>query len=145
MKFINKKIFGICTVLCLLLTFMNTTAIAAEIPQPGRLDTTNEASIGTPIYACEAADVDEMMLDDMDAVAAAAGYSSVEAPENAVRKYTRDDKGIIRTVIVGDDYVMVSSLDTLHGYPVGACMLVPMLACTGEEVFDLDSGVNLFI
>ena len=117
MKFINKKIFGICTVLCLLLTFMNTTAIAAEIPQPGRLDTTNEASIGTPIYACEAADVDEMMLDDMDAVAAAAGYSSVEAPENAVRKYTRDDEGIVRTVIVGDDYVMVSSstpcMDTL--------------------------------
>ena len=135
MKFINKKICGICTVLCLLLTFMNT----------GRLDTTNEASIGTPIYACEAADVDEMMLDDMDAVAAAAGYSSVEAPENAVRKYTRDDEGIVRTVIVGDDYVMVSSLDTLHGYPVGACMLVPVLACTGEEVFDLDSGVNLFI
>ena len=48
-------------------------------------------------------------------------------------------------MIVGDGYVMVSALDTMNGYPVGACYLVPMLTCTGEEVFDIDTGTNLFI
>ena len=145
MMFVNKKIFSLCLVLCMVVTLLNVTAAAAEVPEPGRLDTETEVSIGTPIYACLAEDADEIMLDDIDAIAAAAGYASVEAPENASRKYTRNDEGIIRTVIVGDDYVMVSSLDTMHGYPVGACYLVPVLACTGEEVFDIDSGMDLFI
>lgn len=145
MKFVNKKVFSLCLVLCMVVAPLNVTAAAAEIPESGRLDTETEVSIGTPIYACPAEDAEEIMLDDIDAIAAVAGYASVEAPENASRKYTRNDEGIIRTVIVGDDYVMVSSLDTMHGYPVGACYLVPVLACTGEEVFDIDSGMDLFI
>ena len=141
MKFVNKKVFSLCLVLCMVVAPLNVTAAAAESPEPVRLDTETEVSIGTPIYVCPAEDAAKMMLDDIDA---AAGYASVEAPENASRKYTRNDEGIIRTVIVGDDYVMVSSLDTMHGYPAGACYLVPMLACTGEEVFDIDTGMDLF-
>ena len=145
MKFVNKKVFSLCLVLCMVVAPLNVTAAAAEVPEPSCLDTDTEVSIGTSIYACPAEDAAEVMLDDIDTIAAAAGYTSVEAPENAARKYTREDEGIIRTVVVGDDYVMVSSLDTMHGYSVGACCLVPMLACAGEEVFDIDTGMNLFI
>lgn len=95
MKFVNKKIFSLCLVLCMVVAPLNVTAAAAEIPESGRLDTETEVSIGTPIYACPAEDAEEIMLDDIDAIAAVAGYASVEAPENASRKYTRNNEGII--------------------------------------------------
>lgn len=104
-----------------------------------------EVKLGTPIAAYVPEALGDDILANMDAIAAAAGYDSKTPADDNLRWYTRDDGGILRNVIISQKLIFVSSLDTNSDYPCGACYCAPMVCTDGEAMWDMSTGMNLFI